>query len=515
MIYSKKNNKAITQNSSTSSTTLSTTPSTTTTNTTPSTTTTNTTPSTTTTNTTPSTTTTNTISLQPAESIPSTTNTISPEPAESISINPLLKPRRPSTTNDSENDFFMYISIFDKLDNNVTYNNGDIIGSNSVLNTPVSLWDKTKGIFTIPVDGIYLINASFFINSKKGGTRIGLMINDKLRYVIIEGLEIKTETLRTYSRVEQLNKNDKVCFKVTSGDGFTVYFGSEWASHTNITITKLTTSNYYNMIDKLDNNITYNNGDIIGSNSVLISTASEWDSNKGIFTVSNDGIYLINASFFINSKKGVTRIGLMINDKLRYVIIEGSNINTETLRTYLRVEQLNKNDKVSFKVMVGDGFTVYFGSELGSHTNITLTKLKNINNFNNLMDSINNNITYNSGDIIASNSSLLSISPEWDKNKGIFTISSDGTYLINASFFINGKKGGTRIGLMINDKLRYVIIEGLEINTETLRTYSTVESLKKNDKISFVVTYGNGFTVYFGTEWGSHTNITITKLNYF
>jgi hypothetical protein len=131
----------------------------------------------------------------------------------------------------------------------------------------------------------------------------------------------------------------------------------------------------YNLIDNGVNNITYNNGDNIGFNSALVSKSNEWDNGKGIFTASSDGVYLINASFFINGKTAGTRIALMVNNKLRYVIIEGNAITTETLRTYSKVEQLNKGDTLTFKVTSGSGFTVFFGSDLGSHSNITVTKL--------------------------------------------------------------------------------------------------------------------------------------------
>ena len=131
----------------------------------------------------------------------------------------------------------------------------------------------------------------------------------------------------------------------------------------------------HSLIDNSVNNITYNNGDNIGFNSALVSKSTEWDNTKGIFTIPSDGFYLINASFFINGKTGLTRISLMINDKSRYAIIEGNPISGETLMTYSRVEQLSKGDILSFKVTSGNGFTVFFGNEIGSHSNITITKL--------------------------------------------------------------------------------------------------------------------------------------------
>jgi len=131
----------------------------------------------------------------------------------------------------------------------------------------------------------------------------------------------------------------------------------------------------YNLIDNGVNNITYNNGENIGFNSALVSKSSEWDNIKGVFTASSDGVYLINASFFINNKTGGTRIALMVNNKLRYVIIEANAITAETLRTYSKVEQLSKGDTLTFKVTSGNGFTVFFGNDIGSHSNITFTKL--------------------------------------------------------------------------------------------------------------------------------------------
>jgi len=268
----------------------------------------------------------------------------------------------------------------------------------------------------------------------------------------------------------------------------------------------------YNLIDNGVNNITYNNGENIGFNSALVSKSSEWDNIKGVFTASSDGVYLINTSFFINGKTDGTRIALMVNNKLRYVIIEANAITAETLRTYSKVEQLNKGDTLTFKVTSRNGFTVFFGSDIGSHSNITITKL-NINNYYSLNDNGVNNIIYNNGENIGFNSALVSKSSEWDNIKGVFTASSDGVYLINASFFINGKTSGTRISLMVNNKLRYVIIEANAITAETLRTYSKVEQLSKGDTLTFKVTSGNGFTVFFGNDIGSHSNITFTKLS--
>ena len=408
------------------------------------------------------------------------------------------------------NDVINY-NLIDNGVNNITYNNGENIGFNSALVSKSTEWDNTKGIFTASSDGFYLINASFFINGKTAGARIALIVNNKLRYIIIESNAITAETLRTYSKVEQLNKGDILSFKVTSGNGFTVFFGSDIGSHSNITITKLNINNYYSLNDNGVNNITYNNGENIGFNSALVSKSSEWDNTKGIFTASSDGVYLINASFFINGKTAGTRIALIVNNKLRYVVIEANAITTETLRTYSKVEQLNKGDILSFKVTSGNGFTVFFGSDIGSHSNITITKL-NINNYYSLNDNGVNNITYNNGENIGFNSALVSKSSEWDNAKGIFTASSDGVYLINASFFINGKTAGTRIALMVNNKLRYVIIEANAITAETLRTYSKVEQLSKGDTLTFKVTSGNGFTVFFGSDIGSHSNITFTRL---
>ena len=286
-------------------------------------------------------------------------------------------------------------NMIDTTRGDITYNNGNIIGSNQALISTSSEWNSATGVFKVSVDGIYLINASFFINGKSknvassnvassnvassniayNNSRIGLYINGKLRYAIVEGNVISTETLRTYSRVEQLSINDEVSFKMEGGGGLVVYFYNDAASHTNITITKLNVSNYYNLIDNNKTNITYNNGNIIGSNQALTSTSSEWNSTTGVFKTSIGGIYLINASFFINGKSNNSRIGLYINGKFRYALIEGRGVSYETLRTYSRVEQLSINDEVSFKIERGDNIVLYFGNDVSSHTNISITKL--------------------------------------------------------------------------------------------------------------------------------------------
>ena len=391
------------------------------------------------------------------------------------------------------------------------YNDGDIIGSNSALISTSSEWNN--GIFKASSDGIYLINASFFINAKIPGTRISLLVNNKLRYVIIEedSQVIAGATLRTYSRVEQLYKGDTLMFK--SANGFIVFFGSDDHSHSNISITKLNINNYYNLIENNGGNITYYNGGHIGSNSALISTSSEWNSNTGIFTASSDGIYLINASFYINNKSG-GRVSLVLKNKTRYVIVEGKGIKGSTLRTYSIVEKLSKGDTLYFDAT--DGLLVFFGNDNNSHSNFTITKLNiNVNNYYSLIENSVNNITYNNGDIIGSKSSLISTSSEWNRNTGIFTASSDGIYLINVSFFINGKSPSTRISLLVNNKIRYCVIEDNPntIGGETLRTYSRVEQLNKRDTLCFKVTLGNNFIVFFGSDNSSHSNFTITKLN--
>ena len=435
-----------------------------------------------------------------------TTETPAETPTETPGIKPIETQIETITT--------INYNLLDTLNNNVTYNDGNIIGGNLAFASTSSEWDNNKGIFTASSDGFYLINASFFINGKTPGTRITLMVNNKLRYVIIEDNPniITSETLRTYSRVEQLSKGDTLIFK--GGNGFTVFFGNENFSHSNISITKLNinASNYYYLIENAVYTVGYNDDENIGSKSALISPSSEWDKDKGIFTASSDGFYLINASFFITGKSGGNRISLMVNKKLRYVIIEGNGISGATFRTYSRVEQLSKGDTLTFKG--ANGFIMFFNDDNSSHSNFTITKLNiDIKNYYYLIENGPNNFNYNNGDNIGSKSTLISTSTEWDSVKGIFTASSDGIYLINVSFFINGKTPGNRISLMVNNKSRYCVIEGSAISSETLRTYSRVEQLVKGDTLSFKVTVGDGFTIFVADDNSSHSNFTITKLN--
>jgi endonuclease YncB( thermonuclease family) len=194
------------------------------------------------------------------------------------------------------------------------------------------------------------------------------------------------------------------------------------------------------------------------------------------------------------------------------MIIQGDIINASTLRTYSTVEKLSKGDTISFK-LEGTDLILFFQMDVASHSKITITKLDNPILYT-LMDNGPTNVKYDNGGIIGSNSAFKSTSSEWDSNKGIFTVSSDGNYLINTSLFINNFYGGiTRISMFINNKARYMIGESQQSNGETLRTYSTVEKLSKGDTIYFKLTDGNNFVVFFGSDPGSHSKITITKLN--
>ena len=66
---------------------------------------------------------------------------------------------------------------------------------------------------------------------------------------------------------------------------------------------------------------------------------------------------------------------MFVNNKQRYSIIDNDGINKEMLITYSRVEQLNSNDKIYFKVISGDTIKLFFSNDKTSHTNITITKI--------------------------------------------------------------------------------------------------------------------------------------------
>ena len=418
------------------------------------------------------------------------------------------------------------------------------IGSNYQLSSTSKNWDPNRGVFTVSVDGVYLISATFSFNNKNSNNiymHIYNTSNNKTRICVSDSDGFTTGRIVTYNRVEQLNKGDNVYFTSNeSSSKYVLFFNNDNDSHTNITITKLNIMNHYSLID---NNSVYASEKLqpdsfIGSNNKLVTNSQNvWDNKLGIFTVSNTGIYLTTGSFLLEdyNLSDNTFIYMYRNNYilLRYIADHNKIVTGQRQRlvNFLSVDNFNAGDTIYFQVINPKGqININFGNNLSSNTNITFTQLSADNIYYKFINDMDNVITINYTNTMSISNSKLSTTiqpmppiqripytpaPEWNPN-GTFTVKKTGIYLINITFFIKSKDVGL-FGLYINDvnnlniKIRYCLSD--IINIDTVRTYTRVEFLNEGENVFFARKTSNKLALSFEKEYRTQLSLSLIHIS--
>ena len=291
----------------------------------------------------------------------------------------------------------------------------------------------------------------------------------------------------------------------------------------------------YNILSTPDpsNNISLNTLVYSADLSLQPGTTSPWDTTNGIFTAPTTGIYLIIGSFLLKQSEfqWVDRlhVGMYVNNILVKYVVDYYNANKtggEKLFNFTAVESIESGHKVYFKVMeVKAQIIIQFGTPLLSKSNITFTKLNNINiNFNITASTTATAIeekSYNKSTIILKNYDInfigTSITNVWNKIDGIFTVLTTGTYLISMFFVIPSIYAG-KVQLKINNTTnttRLCVVSGVNLTVGITCTFNRVQKLVANDKLSFVFIPNiqndtDSIKLYF--DRGLQTKLNITLL---